>query len=133
MQDKVMMLKDSVFSEPSLVKPFKPGEIHDMITDRYKRLWIAGNDSLYYLDMYQALNTYSLTSFKLMPRKLFIDFNQQLWIGTTEGLKFYIDNEEIITQNYQGLAGTTVKDILLVKDKALWVATSEGLYKVIDF
>lgn len=60
---------------------------------------------------------------------LFLDSNQNLWIGTTDGL-FVLYVAATTPERWQPLAGERIWQLAEQADGRLWVATSAGLYQL---
>ena len=61
--------------------------------------------------------------------RLFVDHQQQLWVGTAAGLDRYVVGEDRF-ERIQGLAGLEIPGIVEGPEGSLWVASSRGLYRL---
>lgn len=55
--------------------------------------------------------------------------NGMVWIGTSSGLSFYLDNEFGVFTENEGLINNEVQTIIEDKDGAIWIGTLGGLAK----
>ncbi|MGN7824609.1 hybrid sensor histidine kinase/response regulator transcription factor [Chitinophaga sp. 22536] len=114
--------------------------ILDISSDTSGNIWIAQFEHLFKLTPgSRHISQINLVAgeegqeTKLNPRCLFVDRNQQIWIGTTHGLYRYAPSTGAIKRIANNKAGCTsldneIKSITGDHDGQIWVGTATGLY-----
>ena len=124
-----LVLKNSSYYLPSK-------SINYIYQDRYKTIWVAAEDGLFFL-------TDGTTKFQKLTSKNDLFFNSInsiirqndniIWFGSlTEGLgKYDVAAKKMLFYNTkQGLPSNNVSSIMLDNDNLLWVSTDKGLAKI---
>ncbi|MBC7628849.1 MAG: histidine kinase [Ferruginibacter sp.] len=107
--------------------------------DKQGNIWIAGHDGLYKLN--EVINQFEKYNSRLGFDKnsntgfLAIDSENNFWIGTTSGIKFYNQQQKKLYGNNYNPFHNPVFDIkesigfILMKADELWVTCSRKIYK----
>lgn len=127
----------NIFASPLNIKEnIKRGNIIDAMEDSYGYLWFGNYAGLHRYDGYK---TKSFThnrqdSFSIGDNKvnrIVEDFNQDLWIGTQNGLYLFKRKKEKFIQINLGkgmVNKSYVYDILEDQNKRIWVASYHGVF-----
>lgn len=130
--------QEEVFQESSF--SFLNDEIDGMTEDSQQRLWMAGR--------YKGLQVYDrkqnqFYNYSFNPARegtiadnkvncVFIDGNNNLWVGTDKGISMSNLSQQFTQQFLPGVIGgnTSIKvyDFFVDKNKTTWIAASNGIY-----
>ncbi len=117
-----------------------PGStIFDIMQDHYGFIWIATRNGLSRYDgydfknfLYQANDSTSLHSNRLTC--LLQDENENLWIGTTNGVAFMHYSTEtfskVLLPVEEGMLQPYINCFLLDDENNIWIGTEQGVYHV---
>jgi ligand-binding sensor domain-containing protein/serine phosphatase RsbU (regulator of sigma subunit) len=101
--------------------------VYKMEKDKKNQLWFATEKGLICRNgtKYKTYTTADgLPSNTIL--ELFFDYQQKLWVGTTEGLAYMQEGKFYEVKDFEK---NIVHKILQDKSKSLWIATSTGLYR----
>lgn len=131
---------DGIFRSFKIYEGLSQSTVQDVLLDSAGRLWIGTQDGLdryrpggftYY--KYNDKNSDSVSDNTIM--KLFEDTNGTVWVGTLNGgLNVYDPKTDTFKRHYlynekSEVVGKNIRDIAEGRDKTLYVATSDGLFK----
>ena len=116
--------------------------VYDMVQDKQGFIWIATQDGLNRYDgdkfvhyRYNVLETNSIAN--NLIRKVFIDSDNTLWVGTNYGLSKYnrqtddFENYYKIPNKKGSLKDNIIWNIYQDRQNQLWITTAEGIHKYI--
>ncbi len=114
-----------------------------ILTDRSENVWLGTfeglevyNEKKRSVHLYKPYPLMNTLSAKNLVRTICKDDNNNLWIGTSAGglNKFSIDKKQFvqrfthrINEDVNSISDNRVNDILISKDKKIWIATGRGL------
>jgi len=103
--------------------------VNDIALSKDGKIWVATEEGICIKegDQFSPIPTNGLISKQI--RKLLFDHKDQLWVGTPDGLHYYIPAEETwipITKN-MGLVANDITSLFEDKQNQLWVGTSRGI------
>jgi len=135
--------RKEVFSKPLQQIPgfqYREISVNDVIEDEDRNLWLATDFNVFILDSAGNLNSLERSNPEvsiegIFVRNLVFDRNNDLWIGTNQGLYVYNNNTkvlELIELPYGDTENHEIWEIYKDTDGDIWVGTySAGLF-IID-
>jgi signal transduction histidine kinase/ligand-binding sensor domain-containing protein/DNA-binding response OmpR family regulator len=132
---------------PNDLNSLSDNNVWDIFENSYGELWVGTSLGLNkVINRTDARNSLKFTHYKAIPNDsssisnniittLYEDKNQNLWVGTFEGLNKYIRDKYLFVRYMQdkgklnSLASNYIISIYEDKDSNLWVGTSAGLSK----
>ncbi len=132
--------KEEAFQQSPSPFSFSNDEVYGFAEDNYGRLWMAGrNSGLHVFD--KKLNKFYNYRFNAAldgtiadntVNCLFIDKNNNLWVGTNKGISVSSLHQQFIQQFLPGTPGNglaiTIYDFYSDNNKTLWIGTGNGIY-----
>jgi ligand-binding sensor domain-containing protein/two-component sensor histidine kinase len=132
--------QEEIFQQSAAPYSFPNDQVEDFTEDREGRIWMAGRyGGLHVLD--KKLNRFY--NYRFNPALegtiadntvncLFIDKNDNLWVGTNKGISVSNLHQQFIQQFLPGTLNNgspvTVYDFFLDMSATLWIGTSNGIY-----
>ncbi|MBS0027193.1 hybrid sensor histidine kinase/response regulator transcription factor [Chitinophaga sp. 22321] len=115
--------------------------IMDISSDTSGKVWIAQFENLFMLDpATRHISKISLdtettgSAIRKIPNCIFVDRQQQIWVGTTRGLYCYSPSTGAVKQVPGNKPGNTpdnnIKAIAGDSNGQIWIGTEKGLYTV---
>ena len=120
------------FKHLSLQEGFSQSPVFSMIQSKKGFIWIGSRDGLIRFDGYEfktyrsdKLVDYNITHSNI--KAMYEDDEENLWIGTSNGLFIFNQRQELFTQVDIGFSTIVFTLLPGDNDKVLWVATNRGL------
>ena len=105
--------------------------ISQVIQDQYGFIWIVGMEGLFRFDGNELYKIKSFSSrvLNFNDYSLLLGENDQLWVGTTQGL-FYINLKTLKIQNIDLGTHSLVQNLYKGKGNTIWLGMKSGLIKL---
>lgn len=128
---------ETVFQQDAAPGSFPNDEISDFAEDSQHRIWMAGRygglhvydkkSNVFYNYLFNAASDGGIADNEITS--LFIDRNDNLWVGTKKGVCISNLKQRFIQQFLPAQsANTIIYDFFTGSDKKLWIATSNGIF-----
>ena len=120
-----------VFSYYGLKHGLNEGSVKAILEDQMGLIWVGTRTGIFHFDglSFKKVDTSSV-SVQINVQSLFVDQQNNLWIGTkNNGLLRYSNN--LLTQLVANEAGiNSINEIIQAPNNKLWLATNRGIFNV---